>query len=518
MNTRSLFVVSTIVPMIFLAACSSEKAAETHTAAAASEPAERRTESATLWSAKTELFVEWPSLVRGEDSRFAIHLTRLDNFRPVTAGRAEVVLTYGDGKKESFSTDGPSRPGIFGVTVKPSNTGAVNLEIRLQSSALSDSHTLEMIPVYNAIAEAPTGEEPATEETLSFLKEQQWALDFGTELAKPATLQESLAVPAEVTPRSGGEASVTAPMAGRLVGENFPGIGVRVAQGQVLGSVIPLTAVPNDRAALDLAKAEADAALEYARRDRERATRLVEAGAAPSKRIDEARVAERTSEARLRAAEERIRQFDASRTAEGAGGSAPFAIRSPIAGMVVEMAASPGMNLKGGETLFRIVDTDRVFISAIVPEADYPSIRKLSGAEIEIPGLEQPRPVGRLVSVGKIVDPPTRTFPVIYEASNADGRVAINQTVTIRLFLSNPSQGITVPEAALIDDGGRPVVFIQREGESFVRRPVEVGRRQNGLAEIKSGIQAGDRVVTRGAYLIRLSALSTQIPAHGHVH
>lgn len=507
-----------LLPMLFLAACSQQKTPDTKVAAAKAERAERRTESATLWSAKTELFVEYPALVQGEESRFAIHLTRLSDFKPVASGASEVKLTYEDGKTEMFSANAPSKAGIFGVTVKPGRSGKVDMEIRLQSPQLADSHTLRAIPVFSALAQAPTGEEPPTEEMLSFLKEQQWALDFGTDLAKPAMLRESMVVPAEVTPRSGGEVSVTAPLAGRLAGDAFPGIGARVSQGQTLGAVIPPTAVPNDRAALDLAKAEAEASLDYARRDRERATRLVEGGAAPAKRIDEARTAERTAQARLHAAEERIRQFDASRTAEGGGGSAPFAIRSPISGTVVEMAASPGLNLKGGEILYRIVDTDRVYVQAIVPEAEFPSIRKLTGAEIEVPGLDKPRAVGRLVSVNKIVDPATRTFPVIYEASNTDGRIAINQTVTIRLFLSNASQGITIPETALIDDGGRPVVFIQREGESFVRRPVDVGRRQNGFAEITSGVNAGDRVVTRGAYLIRLSALSTQIPAHGHVH
>lgn len=511
MNTRIVLTVS----MMLLAACSRE---QPKTASAQEEPPERRTESTTLWSAKTELFVEYPALIRGEESRFAIHLTRLSDFKPVTVGRGEVALAYASGKTESFSTDVPSRPGIFGVTVIPSESGDVSIRIRLVSAPLSDTHTLERVPVYASLADAPSSEEPETEETLSFLKEQQWVLDFGTELAKPAMLRESIVVPAEVTPRSGGEVAVTAPLVGRLTGDSFPGIGTRVFQGQVLGAVLPPTSVPNDRASLDLAKAEAEVALDFARRDRERAARLVDAGAAPAKRLDETRAAERTAEARLRAAEERIRQFDASRSAEGGGGSAPFAIRAPISGTVVEMAASPGMNLKGGETLFRIVDTDRVYVSAIVPEASYPSIRQLNGAEIEVPGLSQPRPAGGLVTVGKIVDAATRTFPVVYEAANTDGRIAINQTVTVRLFLSAASQGTTVPESALVNDGGRPVIFIQREGESFVRRPVTVGRRQGGRAEITSGVEPGDRVVTRGAYLIRLSALSTQIPAHGHVH
>ncbi len=504
-----------LLPTLFLAACSEPQKTEAQAEKAAPE---RRTESRTLWSGKTELFVEFPELVQGEESRFAIHLTRLDDFKPVPAGRSEVKVLYKDGNSESFTTDAPSKAGIFGVTVKPSRSGQAKLEIRLQSSALSDAHVVEDVIVYRVLPEAPTGEEKATEEMLKFLKEQQWALDFGTQLAQPSMLRESLVVPAEVTPRSGGEAAVTAPLAGRLVGENLPIFGAKVTQGQTLASVIPPTSVPNDRAALDLAKEEADTALEYARRDRERAASLVDAGAAPAKRLDEARTSERMAEARQRAADQRIRQFDASRTSEGSSNSTSIAIKSPISGQVIEVSASPGMNLKGGEALFRILDTERVFVSAIVPEADYPTIRNINGAEIEIPGVTQPRPLGRLISVGKVVDPATRTFPIVYEATNTDGRIAINQTVTIRLFLSKATQGITIPESALIDDGGRPVVFIQREGESFVRRPVDVGRRQAGLVEITSGVQAGDRVVTRGAYLIRLSALSTQIPAHGHVH
>ena len=60
----------------------------------------------------------------------------------------------------------------------------VNVEIRLQSPAVSDVHRLERIPVYKSLSAAPTGEAPPTEETVSFLKEQQWALDFATELAQ----------------------------------------------------------------------------------------------------------------------------------------------------------------------------------------------------------------------------------------------------------------------------------------------------------------------------------------------
>jgi membrane fusion protein, heavy metal efflux system len=503
------------LPLILLTACNREPAPA---AAASDGPAERRTESATQWSEKTELFLEYPALVQGEESRFAIHLTRLSDFQAVPSGRVEVTLAYTGGGRESFSANAPSKAGIFGVTVKPSHAGEVAIEIRLEAPDLTSTHRLEGVPVFATVAEAPTGEAPATEETIAFLKEQQWAMDFATDTARTGSLRESLLVPAEVSPRSGGEVDVTAPLPGRLAGDSLPTLGMRVTQGQTLASVIPTTSLPNDRAAFDLAKAEAEAAVEFARKDRDRASRLVEAGAAPRKRLEEASTAVTIAEARLRASEERIRQFESSRAADGNAGSPAFAIRAPIAGTVVAASASPGANLKGGEVLFHIVDTDRVYVSAIVPEADYPKVRSLNGAEIEIPGTAQPRPAGRLVSVGKVVDAASRTFPVVYEFTNADGRIAINQTVMIRLFLGAARRGVLVPESALVDDGGRPVVFVQREGEAFARRPVETGARQSGMVEITSGVEPGDRIVTRGAYLIRLAALSTQIPAHGHVH
>ena len=88
----------------------------------------------------------------------------------------------------------------------------------------------------------------------------------------------------------------------------------------------------------------------------------------------------------------------------------------------------------------------------------------------------------------------------------------------MRLFLSQVSKALAVPEGAIIDDGGRPVAFVQVAGESFARRPVRLGPRASGYVQVLEGLRPGERIVTKGAYLIRLAALSPQIPAHGHVH
>jgi len=480
--------------------------------------AERPTNSVTRWSSRTELFLEYPVLVRGQDSRFAIHLTRLDNFKAVTAGRCEVQLAYKGGQTESFSADGPSRPGIFGVAVRPGGVGKARITIRLSSGSLADVHEIDLVEVYPSIGQVPTAADEEGEEVIAFLKEQQWTLDFATAVAEVSTMRPSLRVAAEVMPRAGGETEVTVPFNGRMIADNMPALGARVAKGQILAFVVPPTGNPSDLAALELAKAEAEASLGQAHRDRERAGRLVEAGAGPAKRLEEARTVELTAQARLDAAERRLKQYEASRSADVADRATAFALRSPISGVIAEAHAAPGANLKAGETLFRIVDTERVYVSASVPEAELPNIRHLTGADLEVPGLDRPPPAGQLVSIGKIIDPATRTLPVIYEADNRDGRIAIHQTVFVRLFLSVGRQALVVPESAIVDDGGRPVVFAQKEGESFQRRPVKLGLKQSGRVEIVEGLKPGERIVTQGAYLIRLAALSTQIPAHGHVH
>ncbi len=93
-------------------------------AAPEQQPAEDQTAEpepvvVTLWSEKTELFVEFPPLIAGETSRFAIHFTDLASFQPLIEGRSVVELDYGSAAPAAFSADGPSRPGIFGVDVNP---------------------------------------------------------------------------------------------------------------------------------------------------------------------------------------------------------------------------------------------------------------------------------------------------------------------------------------------------------------------------------------------------------------
>ncbi len=75
-----------------------------------------------------------------------------------------------------------------------------------------------------------------------------------------------------------------------------------------------------------------------------------------------------------------------------------------------------------------------------------------------------------------------------------------------------------MPASAVLDENGIATVYVQSGGESFERRQIEAGVRDGDWIEVKGGVRAGERVVTRGAYLIKLAATRSEAVGHGHAH
>ena len=471
----------------------------------------------TRWTGVTELFMEYPPLVAHQTSRFAIHLTDLETFAAVAEGR--VVVTLDGDVAAEFETDAPSVPGIFGVDVTPDTPGTYRLRIQLDGVSLDDVHDVGSVTVYPDPGSVVVSQEEDAG-AISFLKEQQWVLDFATEEAAERELLDSLVVPGTVHPRTGGEVQVGAPVRGRVATrDRSPVIGESVRAGETLAEIVPLSSSIGDRVSLELSVAEAVAVFELARTERDRTDRLVEAGALPVRRRTEAESALETATARLETARARLEHLTLTLSGQGeAARETRVQIRAPIGGVLASVQITPGATVEVGDALFRIVAVDQIHVVGMVPEAALPQLKELTGAELDAPGFETPVTLDRLVSVGRVVDPISRTVPIVYERANIESPLAIGQSVTLRVFTSGRQQGITVPEAAVVDDGGQPVVFVQTGGESFAPRAVRLGTRGGGLVQVVDGVEVGERFVSRGAGLIRLAALSPSAPTHGHVH
>ena len=335
---------------------------------------------------------------------------------------------------------------------------------------------------------------------------------------KEQGVRESIRVPARLEARPGGAADVAAPIDGRLTRVVEVALGASVSQGQELARLLPPPSAPAELPQLQRARTEAQTALALATRDRERAERLTTAGAAPARRLEEARSAEEQAKARLTAAEASLAQYNAARTGSASDAEGLFIVRAPVSGVIAQRNAATGANVTAGSVLFRVVDAAQVHVVGHVPEAQAARARLAKAAEIEIAGSADRLPAGRLVSVGKVLDPQSRTLPITFAFENRTIGLPVGQAAFLHLLLEATQARPVVPPTAIVDDAGRPIVFVQREGETFERRAVTLGPRSGDVVQITEGLKPGDRVVTKGAYLVRLASLSTSVPAHGHVH
>ena len=270
---------------------------------------------------------------------------------------------------------------------------------------------------------------------ISFLKEQQWSLDFGTALVKEQAVRESIRVPARLEARPGGAADVVAPIDGRLTGVVEVALGASVSRGQELARLLPPPSAPADLPQMQRALAEAQTALALATRDRERAERLTTAGAAPGRRLDEAQSAEEQAKARLTAAEASLAQYNAARTGGATDAAGLFIIRAPVSGVIAQREAATGANVTAGRVLFRVVDAAQVHVVGQVPEAQAARARLAQAAEIEIAGQPDRVPAGRLVSVGKVLDPRSRTLPITFAFDNRTLGLPVGQAAFLHLLM-----------------------------------------------------------------------------------
>lgn len=490
------------------------------------EPAadELPTLDVTHWTEKTELFMEYPPLVAGQPALFAIHLTKLADFTPVSAGQATVeFMPESGGAPKTLVGPKPSRPGAFRVEETPPPPGRYRWALVLDAPDLSDRHDLGTVTVFPDEQTARADTEKASPEdatAIAYLKEQQWTNEFAAVPVQEAEIRASIRVPATIHPLPGGEAIVAAPAAGRFRAETLLSIGDRVRADQVLGRLEPRLSAGADRATLEAELAAARAAVEAARVEQERADRLLAERAVPARRAEDARRATGVAEAQLRAAEARLTQRDeALRSGGGGAAGNTFALRAPIAGRLAEVMATLGASYDEGAPLFRIVRTDRLELEVQVPAPDVPAARATAGLALEVPGIPEPfqlRPDH--VHDSGVVDPATRALALQMEIPNPGERLLVGQTGTAILYGRERQRVPAVPATAVLMEAGRPYVFVQVGGEQFSRRFIEIASRDGELVGVRSGLKPGERVVTKGTYEVQLASAASGLPAEGHVH
>ena len=502
-----------ILIYVFFAGCAGQGSSETDH--------EHEGSSVTLWTENTELFMEYPALIVGQEAAFAVHLSDMKDFKPVIQGKLTCVFEKSGGEQVTVVADAPSYPGIFRPIVKFKQAGVYDLQLKLEGQQVSDIINVPGIRVYADDDAVPHEAEGDTgEELITYLKEQQWKVDFRTEPARKRRLSASVQAVGEIFPKPQWHAEVPAPVTGVILAEqnqDLASIGTWVKKGDMLVVISPSA---NDEVSLSTIRNE----YLHAQSEYERSRRLFEKQAISNKRLHTAKL---NFEARKASYDVIAQQIELSHSENDGNGTSMFSgyfrLKTPIEGGIEEINFNLGQTVEAGQKLFAITNPKRVLLKAHVPLARIARVKNANDASFRVEGYEQEFNVselnGRLLAIGSTVDKKSRTVQVIFELDNPENILKIGMFAEVSVKTGETVEALAIANSAIFDDNGTPVAYVHVEGESFAKRALTTGINDKGYTQILSGIAEGERVTTIGGYQVRLASLSTSVPSgHGHDH
>jgi Cu(I)/Ag(I) efflux system membrane fusion protein len=176
---------------------------------------------------------------------------------------------------------------------------------------------------------------------------------------------------------------------------------------------------------------------------------------------------------------------------------------APFSGIVLEKMVFEGMRFMPGEPLYKIAGISPIWVIAEVFEQDLAHVAVGQPATITVKAYPGRKFAGRVAFVYPTVGEETRTGTIRIEIPNPGGELKADMYAGVELEAHAASAKVlTVPDSAVIDNGVRQVVLVERGEGRFEPRPVQVGARADGYTEIRDGVKEGEKVVVSANFLI----------------
>ena len=355
-----------------------------------------------------------------------------------------------------------------------------------------------------------------------FRMEQQWLIHLKLALAEEAQLAPQVYSTGRIIPSPSNRTIVAPPVGGIIASRVLPRIGQNVTRGDVLATLVqtPTAAeaaqihiensrVEAERRKLSQMELEARARLAAFKTESDRAERLLEKKAYSQKQFETADADRKAAEANLAAIQEQEKALQTAPLISN------YEVTAPISGTVVEVKKASGEEVRPGEAILEIVALQTVWVEAPIFEKDLGRIKKNTEATFATTAYPDREFHGRLVTIGAVVDEQTRAAKAVFEVNNSSGDLRIGMQANLRLGAGEKTAVLLVPKEAVLDNEGKKIVYVLRTGEEFERRDITVGDAYGDKLAIVSGIKPGERVVTQGAYQLKLQELR---PANAGAH
>ena len=244
-------------------------------------------------------------------------------------------------------------------------------------------------------------------------------------------------------------------------------------------------------------KAQADLAMKQ--KALARAQELTTLGVLARKDLESAQADLGQAQAELERAQSVLKNLDPN------GDGARYALRAPIAGILVDRTINPGQEVRpdAQTPLFIITDPTKLWTTFELSEQDMANVRNGQNIRIDVDAIPDRHFAGRIIYVGAALDPATRRINVRAEVDRPDPRLKPEMFARISpLDDDHAHNEVAVPNSALVSIGLHHYVFVEEAPGTLKRREVQLGVIGERLAYVKTGVKAGERVVTRGAVLL----------------
>lgn len=325
-----------------------------------------------------------------------------------------------------------------------------------------------------------------------------------TMLVEFASSHQGLTLSGKVAYGEDRYSRISSPLQGRVV-EVRAHLGDRVKAGDIL-----LVVDSPDIAQAYSEYVKEDSDLQYATRAYELAKDLYENKAMALKDLKQAENELIKARAEFRRAKERLLSLrvaaeELEKPFEQQKITSRFEMKSPLTGIVVERAVTPGQSVTGDSdhVLFTIADLDSLQVLADLYEKDLALVREGQLAVVKVEAYPEIDFPARVTAVGDVVDPATRTIKVRAQVHNKSHKLKPEMFARLQLDVSDTGQFLTVPREAVLVVNGKQFVYVVENGNRYVKREVKTASISPNETRVVEGLTQGERIVTKGAVLIK---------------
>ncbi|HXO61655.1 MAG TPA: efflux RND transporter periplasmic adaptor subunit [Candidatus Acidoferrales bacterium] len=281
------------------------------------------------------------------------------------------------------------------------------------------------------------------------------------------------------------------------------------------------SSLPQQIQKAELDAASAKSAFEAAEKVFNSRKDLFQQGALPRRELDAAEVAlvaarSQNEQAQKQLADlKRVGKEQALKSAEGQkesaqgkyhGAAAQLSyslIKSPIDGVVTDRPLYVGDLATANQPLLTVMNISKLIAKGHIPQSEAAQLKVGNPAQLKVPGMDEPV-AGKVTLVSPALDPGSTTIEVWVEAKKPNPALRPGITVQVAMVAKTVKDAVVVPTAAVYKnpEGNGDYVLIAGTDEKAHVKPVQVGIRNGEDAQIASGINAGDPVITAGGYAV----------------